>query len=165
MNRVEDGKVRSLSTLVRHSADLHAEYEGNTVNKTAPGSAPALDQWANEPFAYLTTTGRRTGEPHRIEIWFAVDNSQLYLLSGGRHRSDWVRNLQANPNVSVELGTDTLAGVAQVLAPDTPEDRHARELLVMKYRKGNDLEAWGRTSLPIMIAFTSPAETNQEHRP
>jgi deazaflavin-dependent oxidoreductase (nitroreductase family) len=127
-------------------------------------SGPALARWANEPFAYLTTFGRRTGDPHRIEIWFAVDNGQVYLLSGGRDRSDWVRNLQANPNVSVELGTETFAGVAQVLAPDTPEDRHARELLVTKYRKGNDLEEWGRTSLPIVITFASPPEMNQEQR-
>jgi len=134
------------------------------LTSVTPDSEPALTRWANEPFAYLTTFGRRTGAPHRIEIWFAVDNSRLYLLSGGRNRSDWVRNLQANPNVSVELGTETFAGVAEVLAPDTPEDRHTRELLVTKYRKGNDLEEWGRTSLPIVITFTSPAETNQEHR-
>ncbi len=135
------------------------------MTSTAPNSGPALARWANEPFAYLTTTGRKSDAPHRIEIWFALDDGALYLLSGGRDRSDWVRNLQANPNVSVELGTETFAGVAQVLAPDTPGDRHARELLVTKYRKGNDLEEWGRTSLPIMITFASPAETNQEHRP
>jgi len=35
---------------------------------------------------------------------------------------------------------------------------------VTKYRKGNDLEEWGRNSLPIMITFASPAETNQEQR-
>ena len=114
---------------------------------------PLLAQWADRPFAYLTTIGRLTGAPHRIEIWFAVDQGALYLLSGGRERSDWVRNLQANPNVSVELETETFAGIAQVLQPDTPEDRHARELLVTKYRQGNDLEEWGRTSLPVVITF------------
>ncbi|HET9661364.1 MAG TPA: nitroreductase/quinone reductase family protein [Thermomicrobiales bacterium] len=165
MSRVEEGKAPSLSALIRHSGDPRVEYEDKTVSKSAPDTAPALDQWANEPFAYLTTTGRRTGAPHRIEIWFAVDNGQLYLLSGGRDRSDWVQNLMANPDVSIELGTATFAGVAQALAPDTPEDRRARELLVQKYRKGNDLEEWGRMSLPVTITFASPIETNQEHRP
>lgn len=69
--------------------------------------------WANEPFAYLTTIGRRTGAPHRIEIWFAIDDGALYLLSCGRNRSDWVLNLQANPNESVGLGAESLTGVAQ----------------------------------------------------
>lgn len=125
--------------------------------ESAPESS--LEKWADRPFAYLTTIGRWTGAPHRIEIWFAVDNGRLYLLSGGRDRSDWVRNVQANPEVTVELGTDTFAGIARVLQPDTSEDRHARELLVTKYRQGNDLESWGRTSLPVMITFAPPTET------
>ena len=121
----------------------------------AHDAQPALAQWAAEPFAYLTTTGRRTGEPHRIEIWFAVEDGQVYLLSGGRERSDWVRNLQANPGVTVQLGTETFAGVARILEPETAEDRRARELLVGKYRRGNELDEWGRTSLPVVIEIAS----------
>jgi deazaflavin-dependent oxidoreductase (nitroreductase family) len=116
------------------------------------------DRWADEAFAYLTTTGRRTGQPHRIEIWFGIAGGSIYLLSGGMDRSDWVRNLQANPNVTVELGADRFTGVARVLDPGTDEDRLARELLVSKYRQGNDLETWGRTSLPIVIGSLSKEE-------
>ena len=43
---------------------------------------------AGEDFCYLTTTGRVTGRPHEIEIWFALDGATLYMLSGGRGRSD-----------------------------------------------------------------------------
>jgi deazaflavin-dependent oxidoreductase (nitroreductase family) len=103
---------------------------------------------------YLTTVGRRTGRPHRIEIWFAVHSGRLYLLSGGRDRSDWVRNLQAYPQVTVELGHETHAGVARALEPGTAEDQLARDLLVAKYSGPEDnLEEWGRTSLPVVIAF------------
>jgi hypothetical protein len=56
----------------------------------------SLATWADEPYAYLTTIGRRTGEPHRIEIWFAVHEGRVYLMSGGRDRADWVRNVMAN---------------------------------------------------------------------
>src|SRR5690242_14327626 len=59
------------------------------------GARPWLARWAGEPFAYLTTIGRRTGRRHRIEIWFGVDDGRLYLLAGGRERADWVRNVQA----------------------------------------------------------------------
>ena len=38
-------------------------------------------------YFYLTTTGRRTGRQHRIEIWFGMHGSSIYLLSG-RDRSD-----------------------------------------------------------------------------
>ena len=115
-------------------------------------------RWASEPFLYLTTVGRRTGRPHRIEIWFAARDGRLYLLAGGRERSDWVRNLQANPRVTVELGDETRVGTAWVLAAGTPEDRLARELLVAKYGETEDLDEWGRTSLPVVIEFPADAD-------
>ena len=114
--------------------------------------------WASEPFLYLTTVGRRTGRPHRIEIWFAAQDGRVYLLSGGRERSDWVRNLQANAHVTVELGDETHAGVAGVLQPGTDEDQRARELLVGKYREGDNLDEWGRTALPVAIEFSADDE-------
>jgi deazaflavin-dependent oxidoreductase (nitroreductase family) len=110
---------------------------------------------ARDLFLYLTTTGRRSGRPHRIEIWFAAHSGKLYLLSGGRDRSDWVRNVKANGRVSVELAGEQHVGVARVLEPGTGEDLLARELLVAKYEpvEHNSLEEWGRTSLPVVIEF------------
>jgi deazaflavin-dependent oxidoreductase (nitroreductase family) len=113
-----------------------------------------LEEYADEAFCYLTTIGRRTGRPHRIEIWFGTHGGRLYLLAGGREHSDWVRNLQANARVTVQLGDQTHAGVARVLEPGTDEDRLARELLVAKYSPvEDDLDEWGRTALPVAIDF------------
>ena len=123
-----------------------------------PGGQHWPARWASEPFLYLTTVGRRTGRPHRIEIWFAAHDGRLYLLSGGRERADWVRNLQANPQVTVELGDETHAGVARVLDAAAPDDQRARELLVAKYAATEgDLDEWGRTSLPVVIEFPADA--------
>src|SRR5919199_215163 len=110
------------------------------MTEATRGTQPWPARWASAPYAYLTTIGRRTGRPHRIEIRFAVQDRRVYLLAGGRERSDWVRNLQANARVTVELGGETHAGVARVLEPGTAEDQRARELLVAKYREGNNLD-------------------------
>lgn len=112
-----------------------------------------LERWAAAPYAYVTTVGRRSGRPHRIEIWFGVKDGRLYLLSGGRERSDWVRNLQANGRVTVELGDETHVGMARTVQPGSGEDARARDLLVRKYREGNNLDTWGRTALPVAIEF------------
>ncbi len=56
-----------------------------------------LSTLATEPFCYLTTTGRGSGRPHTIELWFALHDARVYLLSGGGERSDWVKNLQREP--------------------------------------------------------------------
>ena len=110
---------------------------------------------ADLPFCYLTTTGRVSGRPHRIEIWFALHGGNAYLLSGGRDRSDWVRNLIAEPGVDLEIGGETRRTIARVVEAGTDEDALARRLLVEKYRTSDDdLASWGRTSLPIAIAWT-----------
>ena len=116
------------------------------------------DAWATESVCYLTTRGRRTGRAHRIEIWFAVDGGRLFLLSGGRDSSDWVRNLRRDPRVTVELGGSEHAGRAHLPAPDSADDALARRLLFDKYSPEEDgLEEWSRTSLAVVIDFRSDA--------
>lgn len=109
---------------------------------------------ADEDYCYLTTTGRVSGEPREIEIWFGLVGRTLYMLSGGRDRSDWVRNLLAQPGVSVRIGNETEPGRARVVE-DRGEDEQARELLFDKYsaRYSGDLEDWRRTALPIAVDF------------
>ena len=110
---------------------------------------------ADEPaddYCYVTTTGRVSGRPHTIEIWFALHEGRVYLLSGEGAASDWVRNIRANPTVGLRLGDrDYLAQAYVVEEPG--EDELARALLVDKYgpRTTDDLEEWRRTALPIAI--------------
>src|SRR5437867_1856641 len=91
-----------------------------------PGEDPAVAGLAGVPFCYVSTVGRRTGRPHTIEIWFGLAGSTLYLLSGGGERSDWVRNLLANPAVIVRLGERELAATARVVADGAEEDMARR---------------------------------------
>ena len=109
--------------------------------------------FASEPYCYLTTTGRRTGKPHTIEIWFGLDGDTLYMLAGGRDRSDWVRNLMRHAEVTVLIADSSYGGTARLVLPDSDEDGLARRLLLEKYtaRSGGDLTNWGRTALPVAV--------------
>jgi deazaflavin-dependent oxidoreductase (nitroreductase family) len=114
---------------------------------------------ADEDYCYVTTTGRVTGKPHTIEIWFAADGDTLYLLAGGRERSDWVRNIRSNGAVSVRIRDATWRAMAHVVA-DAHADARARALLLEKYapRYSGDLESWGRTALPVAITLKREPE-------
>ena len=106
---------------------------------------------AEEDFCYLTTIGRVTGRPHEIEIWFAIKGQTLYMLSGGRDRSDWVKNLRRTPEVTVHIAGERFEGQARVVeAPE--EDALARQLLVEKYERSfGSLANWRRTALPVAV--------------
>ncbi len=110
---------------------------------------PAL---ADEDYCYLTTTGRVSGRPHEIEIWFALRGDTVYLLSGGGARSDWVRNIRKTPEVTVRIGETAFPARARIVE-DAAEDETARDLLVEKYRSrySGDLAGWRRRGLPIAV--------------
>jgi len=113
---------------------------------------------ASQPFCYLTTTGRVTGRPHEIEIWFGLHESTLYLMSGGRDRSDWVRNIKRNPDVSLRVGDRAYRARGRVVEADSEEDALARRLLLEKYAPSNrDLDGWGRTALPVALDLAGSA--------
>lgn len=112
-----------------------------------------LNTFANEDYCYLTTTGRVTGKPHEIEIWFGLNANSLYLLSGGGHSSDWVKNLQANPAVRVRLAKHTYDASARIVE-DGEEQALARRLLAAKYyhwETGKPLNEWAATALPVAL--------------
>ena len=110
-----------------------------------------------DDYCYLTTTGRRTGRPHRIEIWYAAHGQTLYLLSGGGRSSDWVQNLTADPTVLVEVDGDIRPARGRVLDGGDEAER-ARSLVFSKYapRCGVDLTGWRQGALPVAIDLAAP---------
>jgi deazaflavin-dependent oxidoreductase (nitroreductase family) len=112
---------------------------------------------SDDDFCYLTTQGRVSGRPHEIEIWFALDGQTLYLLSGGGDRSDWVRNLRAEPAVTVRVRDTTYSATAR-LVEDGEESERGRGLVFDKYqpRYSGSLERWRRESLLVAIDVHRP---------
>ena len=112
-----------------------------------------LSKLSTEEFCYLTTTGRVTGRLHEIEIWFVIHDNTLHLLAGGKHESDWVKNLIKNPSVTVRIARHTFAGKARIVM-DEKEEMKARIALAEKYQEweeGRTLSQWARTALPVAI--------------
>jgi deazaflavin-dependent oxidoreductase (nitroreductase family) len=122
---------------------------GEELLKNVPALDPAV---AEESYCYLTTTGRVSGEPREIEIWFGLVGATVYLLSGGGERSNWVRNLRRDSAVTVRIAGTTWPGRARIVE-DADEDERARTLLADKYTPGysGNLDDWRRRSLPVAI--------------
>jgi deazaflavin-dependent oxidoreductase (nitroreductase family) len=81
---------------------------------SSPTDSEPIDQ-----FLYLTTVGRTTGLPRQIEIWYVALDGRYYLISELRERAQWVRNLLAEPRVTMHLEGRTTAGRGRVVDPAT----------------------------------------------
>jgi len=112
-----------------------------------------LSRLSGAEYCYLTTVGRKTGKPHKIEIWFGLNGGTVYLLSGGMDKSDWVRNLLKDPNVTVRIAKHTFPATAR-LVKDEKEEMLARAMLADKYKEreaDGSLSEWARTALVVGI--------------
>ena len=107
----------------------------------------------SEEYCYLTTTGRLSGRPHEIEIWFGLRDDTIYLLSGGGRDSDWVKNLLKKPDVRVRIAGHVFSGTAR-LVMEAEEEMAARYMLAGKYQEweaDRTLSEWARTALVVGV--------------
>lgn len=81
---------------------------------------------ARERTIDITTTGRRSGRPHRIEIWFFREGDRIYL-SSSPGRKNWYANLLADPAFTFHLEHGVRADLAARGTPVT-DDRERRRV-------------------------------------
>jgi len=69
------------------------------------------------PMALITHTGAKSGKEYTTPLVHSLDGDDVVIIAskaGAPYDPQWFRNLVANPSVTVELGTETYAGVAHV---------------------------------------------------
>jgi deazaflavin-dependent oxidoreductase (nitroreductase family) len=64
----------------------------------------------------LTTTGRKSGKKRVTPIQYELIGADYYVGAARGHRADWVRNIQANPQVEVRVGAKHFHGCAEVVS-------------------------------------------------
>jgi deazaflavin-dependent oxidoreductase (nitroreductase family) len=98
----------------------------------------------------ITTTGRRSGAPRRIEIAFYRSGGSLYL-SGipAPRRRDWLANLSADPHFTFHLKHDVVADLPAIATVITDEAERRRVLapLVDQFNERRRTDEWPRAEL------------------
>jgi len=93
----------------------------------------------------ITTTGRRTGKPRRIEIVFHNIGGRIYISGQPRpEKRDWLRNLEADPHLTFHLKGRTRADLT-ALARVIDDVGERRQVLPHVAR------AWNRTDVDRMV--------------
>lgn len=106
-----------------------------------PIYAPQLRTVQEKSTLELTTTGRTSGEPRTVTIWFAVDDQgRLYVQAGSGGRADWYLNLLKTPAVKAQIAELSMSGVARPI-DDLTEIARVHELFRQKYLRAR-LTAW-----------------------
>lgn len=109
---------------------------------------------ADRPYAWLTTTGRRSGLRRTVELWFVLKGRTLYFLAGSGERAHWARNARVDPRVTVRLGSNDYSGLGRWPVLGSEEDADARRSMAAKYQgwqDGRPLSEWATRSLCLAV--------------
>jgi hypothetical protein len=102
----------------------------------------------------ITTLGRVSGAPHRIETGFHVLDGRVYL-TGLPGKRDWYANLLANPAFTFHLKQSAMADLDARATPVTDMEQRRTILppLVERMGRSADLDAWLDASPLVRIAL------------
>jgi deazaflavin-dependent oxidoreductase (nitroreductase family) len=109
---------------------------------------------ATERTVDITTIGRRSGLPRRIEIWFHNVDGDVYI-TGLPSKRDWYANVLADPSLTLHLKQSVIADLAATAVSITDPDEKRRLLTEIRsrLRRHQEVDDWVMESPLIRIDF------------
>ncbi len=130
-----------------------SNYQAITAEPT-----PAMDDTIRRALAHghtidITTTGRKTGVPRRVELVFHNFDGRLYLsgLPRANRRRSWLANLAAEPAFTFHLKGPVTADLPALAREVT--DPVERQAVLRRVAR-----VWNRTDVDLMVAHSPLVE-------
>jgi deazaflavin-dependent oxidoreductase (nitroreductase family) len=109
----------------------------------------------------ITTTGRKTGEPRRIEIWFHRLGGRYYITGTPGRARDWYANLVTYPGFTFHLKESATADLPATARPVTDPAEREQVLAGLLAALGRDFtskpgqepEVWVASSPLVEVTF------------
>jgi deazaflavin-dependent oxidoreductase (nitroreductase family) len=95
-----------------------AKYVANPITMRVAGYVPF--------WALLETTGRKSGQPRHTPVGNGLDGDTFWIVADHGRRSNYVKNIMANPRVRVRVNGRWRNGIAALLPDDDPVARQRR---------------------------------------
>ena len=138
--------------------DMTSEREFNerNIEEFRRNAGKVGGQFEGFPLLLLTSTGAKSGA-ERLNLIGCFDiDSKIYIVgsAAGRDQSPaWVFNLRANPNVTVEIGSDP---PKSVVAHELPRDERDRIFVIVRQRAPGFADYEERTDRVIPVFELTP---------
>ncbi len=109
-------------------------------------------QFANMPLLLLHTTGAKSGQPRVNPVAYVNDGERYVVVAskaGAPTNPDWYYNIVANPDVTVEVGTDQFTAKATVA--EEPERSQLYEKMVAKNPGFDEYRQKTTRTIPVIV--------------
>lgn len=98
----------------------------------------------------LTVTGRKSGRPFTIPVWFVLEDGTLYFLPVHGSDTQWYKNSLENPSIRIEA-RDTSAGLQAVPITDASRVSSVVEKFRGKYGSDNVKKYYSKLDVAVVV--------------
>lgn len=154
----QTSKPQPISESQEKIADVFIRWmtKANTVVYRATGGRVGGKFMRGAPVCLITTVGRRSGQKRTVALIYLQDGDDVILVAskgGMPHHPQWYLNMEANPDVEVEIGT-TVTPMKARRASDEEKAAYWPKLVAI-YPDYDDYQARTERNIPVMVL--SPA--------
>jgi deazaflavin-dependent oxidoreductase (nitroreductase family) len=111
-----------------------SDFNAAIIDEFRANGGKVGGQFEGAPMVLLHTVGARSGEERVNPLVYQADGDRIAIFgskAGAPTHPAWYHNLLANPDVTVELGPDTVPMRARVAEPDERERIWSRQKEIM----------------------------------
>ena len=111
----------------------------------------------NADLLLLHTTGAKSGKPRLNPVVYMLEGERYVIIAskgGAATNPDWYHNLTANPDVSIEVGTEKFQAQAEVI--QEPQRRELYDLMAARYPFFAEYERQTERVIPVVVLTRKP---------
>jgi deazaflavin-dependent oxidoreductase (nitroreductase family) len=111
-----------------------SDFNQNIIAEFRANAGKVGGPFAGRPMLLLTTTGAKSGQPRTSPLVYTTDGDRLVVIAskgGAPTNPAWYHNLLANPEVTLEVGTERFPARATVATGQERERLFAAQAALM----------------------------------
>jgi deazaflavin-dependent oxidoreductase (nitroreductase family) len=128
------------------------DFNARIIEEFRANEGKVGGQFQGAPLLLLHTTGARSGQDRVHPVVYLAEGDRLYVFAskaGAPTHPDWYHNLVANPDVTVEVGAETVAARATPLQGEERDRIFRRQAERMAGFEDYQRKAGGRV-IPVV---------------
>jgi deazaflavin-dependent oxidoreductase (nitroreductase family) len=93
------------------------DFNNQLIGEFRENEGQVGGMFAGAPLLLLTTSGAKSARSHVVPLAYTMDNGHYVVIAskgGATTHPDWFYNLRANPDVTVEMGTESFPARASI---------------------------------------------------
>ena len=132
-----------------------ANWNASVIDEFRANEGEVGGHWEGKNLLLLTTIGARSGLQRTNPLHYLPDGERYVVFAtkaGAHSHPDWYYNIQANPEVSIEVGSDVIRVQARTLESTERDELYAKQAA----RHSNFAEYEKGTSRVIPVVTLTP---------